>query len=59
MKNCHTFFQNRECEYFPCHKTERDNLTVCIKSAIFNYFFIFDNIFDNCVEIKEKATGHP
>lgn len=20
-KNCSSFFQNRECEYFPCHKT--------------------------------------
>ena len=20
MKNSHAFFQNRECEYFPCHK---------------------------------------
>ena len=20
MKNCHCFFQNRDCEYFPCHK---------------------------------------
>ena len=18
-KNCHSFFQNKECEYFPCH----------------------------------------
>ena len=21
MKNCYSFFQNRECEYFPCHKS--------------------------------------
>ena len=21
MKNSYAFFQNRECEYFPCHKT--------------------------------------
>lgn len=21
MKNSHAFFQNRECEYFPCHET--------------------------------------
>ena len=22
MKNNHAFFQNKDCEYFPCHKTE-------------------------------------
>lgn len=22
MKNNHSFFQNRECEYFPCHNTK-------------------------------------
>ena len=21
-KNCASFFQNHECEYFPCHKVE-------------------------------------
>ena len=25
MKNSHAFFQNRECEYFPCHKTKNEN----------------------------------
>ena len=22
MKNCYKFFQNSECEYFPCHKID-------------------------------------
>lgn len=22
MKNNYSYFQNKECEYFPCHKTE-------------------------------------
>ncbi len=22
MKNCYSYFQNKDCEYFPCHKTE-------------------------------------
>ncbi|KXZ40242.1 hypothetical protein SAMN05661008_00206 [Alkalithermobacter thermoalcaliphilus JW-YL-7 = DSM 7308] len=22
MKNCYKFFQNKECEYFPCHKVK-------------------------------------
>ena len=26
MENSHSFFQNRECEYFPCHKTKSENL---------------------------------
>ena len=25
MKNSHAFFQNRECEYFSCHKTKNEN----------------------------------
>lgn len=25
MRNDHSYFQNRECEYFPCHKTGREN----------------------------------
>ena len=31
MKNCHSFFQNRECEYFPCHDgpADRFNCLFC------------------------------
>lgn len=32
MKNCSSFFQNAECEYFPCHKvadTEDFNCLFC------------------------------
>ena len=25
MKHDHSFFQNRECEYFPCHKTKNED----------------------------------
>ena len=25
MQNDHSFFQNRECKYFPCHKTKSDD----------------------------------
>ena len=25
MKNSYRFFQNRECEYFPCHKVADDH----------------------------------
>ena len=25
MKNNFSFFQNRECEYFPCHKMQEDD----------------------------------
>ena len=24
MKNCYSYFENKECEYFPCHKKEGD-----------------------------------
>ena len=30
MKNSHAFFQNRECEYFPCHKTKNEDFNCLI-----------------------------
>lgn len=30
MKNCYSFFSNKECEYFPCHKTESAEDFNCI-----------------------------
>ena len=30
MKNDHTFFQNRECAYFPCHKVDDDREFNCL-----------------------------
>ena len=24
MKNCYSYFQNKECEFFPCHQSEGD-----------------------------------
>ena len=24
-QNDHSFFQNKDCQYFPCHKTNRDD----------------------------------
>lgn len=30
MKNSHAFFQNRECEYFPCHKVKDDRSFNCL-----------------------------
>ncbi len=30
MQNDHTFFQNRECRYFPCHKTEDEDSFNCL-----------------------------
>lgn len=29
-KNCHSFFQNRECEYFPCHPVREDTDFNCL-----------------------------
>lgn len=29
MKNSYRFFQNRECEYFPCHKVADDTDFSC------------------------------
>ena len=30
MKNSYSFFRNYECEYFPCHKVENDELFNCL-----------------------------
>lgn len=30
MKNSYSFFQNRECEYFPCHKVKDDATFNCL-----------------------------
>ncbi len=29
-KHNHSFFQNRQCEYFPCHKTEGEESFNCL-----------------------------
>ena len=29
MKNSYRFFQNRECEYFPCHKVSDTDVFSC------------------------------
>lgn len=30
MKNSYKFFQNKDCEFFPCHKVENDSLFNCM-----------------------------
>lgn len=30
MKNNYRFFQNKECEYFPCHKVKNDENFNCL-----------------------------
>lgn len=30
MKNSYRFFQNKECEYFPCHKIKSDENFNCL-----------------------------
>lgn len=46
MKNSYKFFQNRECEYFPCHKTD--------KPETFNCLFCYCPLYR-----KEKCIGAP
>lgn len=29
-QNNHSFFQNKACEYFPCHRTEGDDTFNCL-----------------------------
>ena len=30
MKNNYKFFQNRDCEFFPCHKIENEDSFNCV-----------------------------
>ena len=30
MKNSYSFFQNKECEYFPCHRVKDDSNFNCL-----------------------------
>lgn len=57
----YNFFQNRECEYFPCHKTDRGDEFSCLfcycplyalgKNCGGNYRYTADGIKDcsNCL----------
>lgn len=39
MKNSHRFFCNRDCEYFPCHKTDKPDEFNCLFCFCPLYFF--------------------
>jgi len=38
MKNNYKFFQNRECEYFPCHKVSNEENFNCLFCYCALYF---------------------
>ena len=44
MENTYRFFQNKQCQYFPCHKKEEP----------FNCLFCFCPLYT-----KEKCPGNP
>ncbi|MCM1145523.1 MAG: cysteine-rich small domain-containing protein [Blautia sp.] len=44
MKNSHRFFENRECQYFPCHKGVDD----------FNCLFCYCPLYS-----RENCLGNP
>lgn len=39
MENSYRFFNNRECQYFPCHKTDRPDEFNCLFCFCPLYFF--------------------
>lgn len=39
MKNSYRFFNNTDCEYFPCHKTEKPEEFNCLLCFCPLYFF--------------------
>lgn len=44
MQNSHRFFENRDCQYFPCHK----------KLGDFNCLFCYCPLY-----LREKCPGNP
>lgn len=68
MKNNYAYFQNRDCEYFPCHKTDEDffNCLFCYcplysmgSKCGGDFTFTPDGIKDcsNCL-IPHKSSGY-
>ena len=58
MKNNYAYFQNRECEYFPCHKTAGEDF-----NCLFCYcplYALGDRCGGNCVYTDEgvKDCSH-
>lgn len=39
MKHCYRFFSNKDCEYFPCHKTGKPEEFNCLFCYCPLYFF--------------------
>lgn len=50
MKNSYRFFQNRECEYFPCHKVKSDENFNCLFCYCALYYM--ENCGGNCTYDK-------
>lgn len=50
MKHSYRFFQNKECEYFPCHKIKNDENFNCLFCYCPLYFLedCGGNCIDNC-----------
>ncbi|OPJ56464.1 cysteine-rich small domain-containing protein [Alkalithermobacter paradoxus] len=46
MKNSYKFFQNKECEYFPCHKVKNEESFNCLFCYCPLYFL--ENCGGNC-----------
>jgi Zn-finger protein len=46
MKNSYRFFQNKECEYFPCHPTSDPDKFSCL--MCYCPLYTIDNCGGNC-----------
>ena len=52
MENSHRFYQNKACQYFPCHKVENEEAFSCL----FCYcplYTLGDDCGGNCTYTKE------
>ncbi len=64
MTKNHKFFQNRKCEYFPCHKVENENEFNCMFCYCPLYMlkgdcggnFKYTNGFKDCSDCKLPHT---
>ncbi len=50
MKNSYRFFQNKECEYFPCHKVKNEESFNCLFCYCPLYFH--DSCGGNCCYVE-------
>ena len=58
MKNSYRFFQNKECEWFPCHSTQNTECFSCLMCycPLYNFDDCGGNYIMLCNKIKDCSN---